>query len=442
MSRSEYRILLVGDGISAAIEGALAAGGKPRLVVSRAGWEGLDDRDAELLIFCGDDARAAEWLRNGGAQRPTMAVTSADSPLAELVDDFVLDRDGVADELRHRAMRLLRGEDLDDIARRLGDELALRQLVGNEPSFLEVLRQIERFAPTDVPVLIVGETGTGKELCARALHQLGLRRKFPFIAADCSAVPEHLFENEMFGHCRGAYTDAAADQKGVVGLCDRGTLFLDEIDSLSLAAQGKLLRFLQEHTYRPLGGEKFLRSDVNVLAATNRDLATMVKEKQFRADLFYRLNVLQIRMPPLRERRGDVMLLARHFLDEAAARQGRRLAFAPSALHKLAAYEWPGNVRELANLVQRAALVAEGTSILPQHVALPGQAIAEELVATGFRVAKRRAIEDFERAYVGQLLAKHDGNISRAAREAGQERRAFGRLAKKYNLGRERPRSG
>ncbi len=361
-------------------------------------------------------------------------VPSEDDALIGVADDFVIAHGDIACELRCRVRRLL-GEqpDMGGIALKLANEAALRQLVGTDPKFLEVLRLITLYAPSETPILILGETGTGKELCARALHHLGPRRHHPFVAVDCSALPDHLFENEVFGHARGAYTDAASDQKGLIALASQGTLFLDEIDTLSLSAQGKLLRFLQEKTYKTLGGEKFLRADVNVIAATNGDLDGAIRIGRFRADLFYRINVLQIRMPPLRERRTDIALLARSFLTAAAERCGRRRVFSAAALRKLASYDWPGNVRELSNLVQRAAVLAEGETVLPAHIVLPSSSAPADASGT-FRAERRRIIESFERSYVQELLSRHNGNITHAAHEAGQERRAFGKLVKKYHL--------
>lgn len=442
-----YRVLL--GGRCAAIPRAAAAlrnDSARQFLIDIVEWEDLaasTDRDRPQLLILGatstspPPAFAMEWLAARKRWQATIAVVGACSSvpeLLELVDDYVVAGDDFEEELRHRSLRLLESAtDLDAAAARIGEELALRQLVGNDPAFLDVLRQITLYGRSETPVLIIGETGTGKELCARALHHLGPRRNFPFLAADCSAIPDHLFENEVFGHARGAYTDAAADQKGLVALAEHGTLFLDEIDSLSLSAQGKLLRFLQERTYKPLGGEKLVRADVNVLAASNRDLHLSMRTKDFRADLFYRLDVLEIRMPPLRERRDDIPLLARHFLDMAADRAGRRRVFAPAALRKLASYDWPGNVRELANVVQRAAVMSEAELVLPCHIVLPCGASGSDM-KTGFRAARSLTLEIFERTYVQELLEKHGGNVTHAAREAGQERRAFGRLAKKYNL--------
>src|SRR6185436_16045628 len=274
-----------------------------------------------------------------------------------------------AGEIGLRIERLMRVANPAHVVEdKLADELALANLVGANECFLEAVRNLPLFARSGMPVLIIGETGTGKELCARALHDLSPRRGEPFIAVDCSAIPDHLFENEMFGHARGAYTDAHIEQKGLVALAHRGTLFLDEIDSLSAAMQGKMLRFLEEKTYKPLGGEKYIHAPATVLAASNCDLETAVREKRFRSDLYYRLNVLQIRLPPLRQRRDDILLLARHFLDAACARMHVVRTLSVQAARRLAAYDWPGNVRELCNLVRRAAVIAEDGVVLPSHI--------------------------------------------------------------------------
>jgi len=200
-------------------------------------------------------------------------------------------------------------------------------------------------------VLIVGETGSGKELFARAIHSLGPRRNFPFVPVDCAAIPELLFESELFGHLRGAFTDASHDRKGLAAVAEGGTLFLDEIDALSLRSQAKLLRFLEERSYRPLGSERLIGLNVNVVAATNSDLQELVHSGKFRADLFFRLNVLRLRLVPLRERRDDIPLLASHFIRQISLENeiGPRI-LTPAAIWKLTVYDWPGNVRELYNV--------------------------------------------------------------------------------------------
>lgn len=389
------------------------------------------------------------WLRKSPVGCPVFAILPADSPeLIEAaltaVDDFLLwpVRD---DELYLRLQRLLEpaiaaGESIQNA---IASQLGFQELVGEEPVFVNALLQLAQFGLSDAAVLLTGETGTGKELCAHAVHLLSRRRAGPFIPVECGSIPEHIFESEFFGHLRGAFTDARTEQKGLVAMARSGTLFLDEIDSLSPAIQGKLLRLLQEQTYRPLGSEQYYRADVRIVAASNCDLSALVRQQRFRSDLYFRLDVLRVHLPPLRERRGDVALLARHFAEDICAKDGLgRRMLTPAAVRKLETYAWPGNIRELHNAVHRAALRATGAEILPKHLTLGDERLPPESTldsdgafgAENFRDGKRRAIESFERAYVEELLHTHRGNMTRAAREAGKDRRAFGRLAKKYGL--------
>lgn len=423
--------------------------------VQRASWdtvavETLNRCKVDLIVAVADrgHCRVVEFFQRLLAHSlgvPTFAVLPdlADDALTraaiEAADDFAVSP-VERSELRHRVARLLpRGRSTMDVVRRLTHELGLSELVGSHPAFARVVELLPAIGRSDSPVLITGETGTGKELCARAIHHFSHRRNMPFVAVDCAAIPDHIFENELFGHARGAYTDAHRDQRGLIAIADGGTLFLDEVDSLSVPVQAKLLRFLEDRTYRPLGSDRFTRADVNVIAATNGDLESRVRDKVFRADLHFRLNVIRVRLPPLRERHGDVPLLATHFLGALNARNGPRKSFSSSALRRLAAHEWPGNVRELRNVVQRAFLLCEGPRILPGDlgIAAPAPAADEaaEAAAT-FRQGRARAVATFERAYVEELLHKHHGNVTRAATEARKDRRAFGRLVKKYSIDR------
>lgn len=402
------------------------------------------ERSDLLVAVAGLEAAPAlglfQWLRVQKVVRPILAVLpdsgSPDvlSSASETADDFIFWplRPG---ELGERLRRMTRGREdgIESVRERLTDEMSLRQLVGCHPDFLRVLQSIALVASSDAPVLLLGETGTGKELCARAIHHLSRRRSFPFIPVECGALPDHLAENELFGHARGAYTDAHSDQKGLVGMAQGGTLFLDEIDALSLSTQAKLLRFLQEGTYRPLGSERFFQASVRVVAASNRDLKALMQQKELRADLYFRLSGLDMRLPPLRERRGDIAILARHFVDSASA-GGRPKTLSPRALRALENYDWPGNVRELANVIIRAVLFSPGREILPLHLPppQPPEGASQRLVT--FRQARRQAIEAFERSYVADILGRHGGNITRAARDCRKDRRAFGRLVKKYDI--------
>ncbi len=316
-------------------------------------------------------------------------------------------------------------------------------LIGGSAAFRETVDLIGHIAQTDAPVLIEGETGTGKEVAARAIHYSGARREHPFVAVNCGALPEHLIENELFGHARGAYTDARASQPGLVALADGGTLFLDEVESLGARGQVALLRFLQDHRYRPLGGQREEQANVRVVAATNINLPDLVAARQFRPDLFYRLQILLLRMPPLRERDGDPAILADHFAHALSARYGwRRRRLAAESLAALNRHHWPGNVRELENLVHRAMLLAPDAvvTVPRQWLADAGTAARPEAVPEYFDLslmdAKARMIEQFERAYLSRVLAEARGNVSAAARRAGKERRAVGKLMRKHRLDR------
>jgi DNA-binding NtrC family response regulator len=296
-----------------------------------------------------------------------------------------------------------------------------------------------RMLPCAAPVLIEGETGTGKELVARALHYLGPRAGGPFVPVNCGALPDHLLENELFGHERGAYTDARTASTGAIGAAAGGTLFLDEIEALSPKAQAALLRFLQDREYRPLGSSRALRSDARVVAASNADLRALSAGPAFRADLFFRLDVLSLRLPPLRERRGDIGLLAEHFVKRFCDEYGKaRKALAPGALAMLEGHDWPGNVRELENLIHRSVLLADGPALFPQPAAADAKpqdtSQGSTLPGEPFAVAKARAIEAFERSYLTALLRATGGNVSEAARRADKERRALGKLLKKHAI--------
>jgi two-component system response regulator AtoC len=311
-------------------------------------------------------------------------------------------------------------------------QLKLDMLVGESPAFLEAIGWIPRVACSTATVLIGGETGVGKELFARAIHYNGERRSRPFIPINCSAVPDHLFENEVFGHVRGAYTDAGAAEKGLLGEAEGGTVFFDEIDTLTTAAQAKLLRLVQDREYRPLGSSKTLVADTRVIAATNTDLRRMVTEHRFREDLFHRLNVLSLRVPALRERLADIPLLAAHFLVRYAAQYNRgTLRFSPAALRKMLAYSWPGNVREMEGLLHRAVVFGVGDTVDADDIELPVPAAA---MRAPFACGKDSAMGDFERGYLVNLLAEHQGNVSRSARAAGKDRRTFQRLLRKYHI--------
>jgi DNA-binding NtrC family response regulator len=317
-------------------------------------------------------------------------------------------------------------------------------LIGRSPAFIEMLRFICRYADCDAPILIQGETGTGKELVARALHYLSTRAAHAFIPVNCGALPDSLVESELFGHERGAFTDAHAAQKGLVAQAAGGTLLLDEIDSLSPKAQVTLLRFLQDRQYRPVGGERQITADVRVVAATNADLAGEARAGRFRQDLYYRLDVVSFAMPPLRQRGDDVVDLAEHLLGRFAQQHGRpRKHLHPDTAAWLPLYAWPGNVRELENLMLREFLRADGdvVSIEPVGDALPALRAQAPRKGETFKLAKACAVAEFERSYLSEMLARTSGNVSLAARLAKKDRGAFNKLVKKHGLDMESFRS-
>ena len=307
-------------------------------------------------------------------------------------------------------------------------------MIGQSPAFRIVQTLIGKMAAFDAPVLIEGETGTGKELAARAIHYRGARADRPFVPVNCGAIPDSLIESELFGHRRGAFTDARTDKPGLVDLARGGTLFLDEVDALTPKAQVTLLRFLQDHQFRPLGGRREEQADVRVIAASNRNLERQVEAEAFRMDLLYRLKLLHLSLPPLRERHGDIALLAEHFVNKAAARYAKaELPIEPATLAWFERYSWPGNIRELENRVSRAFLLAEGDWV--SEPALPAAVPAQKPPLLNYRQAKSRAIADFESRFLSALIDQANGNVSAAARLSGTERRHLGRLLKKHRIG-------
>lgn len=311
-----------------------------------------------------------------------------------------------------------------------------RGFLGDSPLFLRALEKVPRIAASDSTCLIEGATGTGKELFARAIHYLSPRRSKPFVPVNCGALPEHLIENELFGHVRGAYTHADAPGTGLFSFAEDGTLFLDEVDALPISAQVKLLRVLQEREYRPVGSPRMQTSKARILAATNTNLRARVASRQFREDLYHRLNILRISLPQLRERSDDIPQLAHHFLWLYSERVGKPVCdISPDALHKLMSYSWPGNVRELESVIQRALLLCSGTRLEVCDIDLEDAPPDYSQNHGGkLRAAKAQAVERFERSYLAQLMASHHGNISRAAKAAGKERRSLQRLLRKYEV--------
>jgi len=357
---------------------------------------------------------------------------------------------GFAELISHAAWNALERERLERRVDGLREELDGRagfgRIVTRDPAMLRSLELAARVARSSATVLITGESGTGKELVARAIHETSGRRG-ELVAVNCGALPEDLFEAELFGSRRGAYTGAVRDIPGWFERARGGTLFLDEIGEVSPGCQAKLLRALETGEYTPLGETRLRRSDARVIAATNRNLAERVGQGTFREDLYYRLAVVEVALPPLRERAGDLPLLAARLLTEAARAHGRSLRLSKGAEARLLEHSWPGNVRELWNALQRAALTAQGDEITPDELSLPsaaGDAAAPgglarigaggPLGSIGFREAKERAVERFERDYLARCLGATRGNISAAARLAGIDYKNFYTKLKRYGI--------
>ena len=335
------------------------------------------------------------------------------------------------------------------LKRALGTASAFENIIGRSKPMEAVFDLIETVAPTNSTILITGESGTGKELVARAIHVNSTRRDRAFVALNCGALPETLLESELFGHMRGAFTGAAVTKKGLIETAERGTVFLDEISEMSPLMQVKLLRVLQERKFRRLGGTDEIDADIRIITATNRDLSRMVAEGKFREDLFYRINVIPIHLPPLRERRDDIPLLAEHFLAKYREQMGKSVgAISPDAVRCLEAFAWPGNVRQLENVIERAVALERTPVIqldsLPADVRLPADVPdAADLESRDVRLPSQgldlpRHLEDREREFVLQALKQTDGRHEKAAKLLGITARQLRHLLDKYDLRRHR----
>ena len=345
----------------------------------------------------------------------------------------------------HRAMRMSEILHQNWALRRMAlTPEGFEDLIGVSPSFQALLRMVQDVAPVRSTVLLVGETGTGKELLARAIHDRSPERDQPYQVVDCTRFPEGMIESELFGHVKGAFTGAVADKTGLLELADGGSVFLDEIGDLPSSLQAKLLRVLEEGEVRPVGGTRSKKVDVRFIAATNQDLETRVARGEFRKDLYYRLNVVTLRVPPLRERQEDIPLLARHFLTRFAREFGKPVSdIHPSAVTDLVAYAWPGNIRELRNVVERAVMLCSGDRISHTELAaLLSSASGGEGAVEGLTVeeylrlpysdAKEKVLEAFTVRYVKGKLAAHGGNVTHAAQDSGVPRQHFQQIMKRY----------
>ncbi|MBI2877183.1 MAG: sigma-54-dependent Fis family transcriptional regulator [Candidatus Tectomicrobia bacterium] len=348
----------------------------------------------------------------------------------------------IPNDLLNTVRRLLEGKRLREekhlLQRQVERAYSFGEIIGKSPAMQAVFETIRRVAETDADVLIVGETGTGKELVARSIHRQSQRQKGPFVPVDCGAIPENLLESEFFGYERGAFTGAHTRSLGLLEFANQGTFFLDEVTELPLRLQTKLLRVLQERKIRRVGGKQEIEIDIRIVAATNRDPAGEMRERRLREDLYYRINVARIDLPPLRERREDIPLLAEHFVREYAQKMGKNgIEIDPETLDLLMRYPWPGNVRELQNVLKRVLAMSSRPVLslddLPDEVVI--QASDPAVVDRGgfFRLREQR-MAAFEKEYLASLLRSCLGDVSQAAREAQLPRGTLYRLLKKYEL--------
>ena len=318
------------------------------------------------------------------------------------------------------------------------------RIIGSSPKMAAILKKVQQVAKSTATILIQGESGTGKELIAKAIHAESDRKTKPFVTIDCTAIPEQIIESELFGHEKGAFTGAWKDKKGLVDEAHGGTLFLDEIGELNTAMQAKLLRLLQEGEYKPVGGLQKKRVDIRFMAATNRDLKTLVAHGQFREDLFYRLNVIGFFLPPLRERREDIPLLVHHLIAKYSRLNRKQISgIRPDAMAVLMARQWPGNVRELENVIERSIILCTSDRIGPD--VLLSDAVScqspshfdETIFQLPFKEAKEAVIQGFHRQYVHAILQANQGNISKAADQAGLQRQYLHRIMKEEGISAE-----
>jgi two-component system, NtrC family, response regulator HydG len=421
LTREGYRVVLASDG-RAALERVQAGGidlivtdlrmpGLTGLELLRAAKAILPDVDVILLTAFGTVEEAVKAMKDGAYDFLTKPFRR--EQLIKLIDKALERRDLIE---QNRALK-----------KQLEDLRAKGQMIGASPTWRRMMTLVEQVADSSATILIQGESGTGKELVARTIHERSARRNGPFVAVNCAALPETLLESELFGYEKGAFTGAAGRKEGRFELANGGTLFLDEVADLSLVTQPKILRMLQEGEFERLGGTRTIQVDVRIVAATNRDLSEMVKDKRFREDLYYRLNVITVRVPPLREHPEDIRLLAQHYLRVYSAKNGRKLeAFSNEAIARLESYAWPGNVRELENLVERSVLLARKDRIdaedLPEEVMgvkRPPRDAILELIGT--------PLADIEERLLDETLRITGGNKTQAAELLGIDVRTVAR---------------
>ncbi len=353
------------------------------------------------------------------------------------------------DEIRIRIRniidrRLITAENIY-LRRELEERFKFENIIGKSKAMQEIFRLIEKVAPTDSTILIRGQSGTGKELIARAIHQHSLRKDEKFIAVDCGALPETLLESELFGHVKGSFTGAIVTKSGLLEVANGGTFFLDEVGDLSPGMQAKMLRVLQEKEFRQVGGVKNIKVDIRLVAATNQDLEMMIKKGMFREDLFYRINIVPIHLPPLRERQEDIPLLADHFLKVYNERRSKRIkGFTPEALRMLVDFHWPGNVRELENIIDRMVIMSDSEVIDVEHVPIyiVGNRVCFKITAARTAAELKElkkhirveAVGNVEKAFLTEALRRNEWNVSKAARDVGMQRQNFQAMMRKHDI--------
>jgi two-component system response regulator HydG len=453
-SSAKPRVLIADDDpdLTALLAAGLAAMEFEPHVVSTgdAAYAALSAEDFDLVLtdLNMPGLNGLEFCERAVANRPDVpvvvmtafaSVETAVSALRVGAEDFVT-KPVQVEALGLRLQRLLRARELRHEVVRLREEVRqarrFDEIVGQSAAMTKVFELVDRVCDSDASVLISGESGTGKEVVARALHSRGHRAAGPFVAVNCSAVPEHLLESELFGHAKGSFTDAIVDRIGLFQRASGGTLFLDEIGEMPLALQPKILRALQERAVRPVGADREVPIDVRVIAATNRDLESAVEERRFREDLYFRINVICVDLPPLRARGKDVLLLCQHFLTRFARQAGKPIkGLSPAAADKLLAYAWPGNVRELQNCMERAVALARFEEIavddLPEKIR---DFKSSHVLIAASDPTELVPMEEVERRYVARVMEAVGGNKTMAARVLGFDRKTLYRKLERYGI--------
>jgi two-component system NtrC family response regulator len=460
---ASYRILIIDDELSicSGCQMVLEDGGH-RVDACQNGRQGLEALlsgayDLALLDIHLPDINGMEILQRVASEQPEVCiiVMTGYSSVKNAVEAIklgafdYLTKPFSDDELSAAVHTALENKRLKQenrtLRRRLNETYDFDAIVGENPRILKIFDDIRKVAPTDTTVLLSGESGTGKELFARAIHTHSRRAAHPLVAADCSAFSESLLESELFGHVRGAFTGAVRDKAGIFEAADKGTLFLDEVANLSADIQAKLLRAIESREFKPVGASRAKSADVRIIAATNRDLQVMVGRGEFREDLFYRLNVFPLLLPPLRERRDDIPRLLYHFLKLFCRRTGKRIdGFSDEALRMLVDYDWPGNVRQLRNVVERLTIMAEGRILEYRYFSdtwhTDRTEAADPVPATldALKEVKQRLLQErfgqVEKAFLSRALTAAGGNITQAAKQVGMQRSNFSALMKKHGL--------